>query len=93
VDFTAILEKETTTEELHAAFRKAADGPMKGILKLETEQLVSVDYKGDPHSSTVDAEFTSVMGGNLCKVVTWYDNEWGYSMRTADLTKYLGDRL
>jgi glyceraldehyde 3-phosphate dehydrogenase len=93
VDFTAILEKETTTEELHAAFQKAADGPMKGILRLEKEPLVSVDYKGDPHSSTVDAEFTSVMGGNLCKVVTWYDNEWGYSMRTADLTKYVGERL
>jgi len=93
VDFTAVLEKKTTTEELHAAFKTAAEGPMKGILAFETEPLVSIDYKGDPHSSTIDAQFTMVMGGNFCKVVAWYDNEWGYSMRTADLAKMIADKL
>jgi glyceraldehyde 3-phosphate dehydrogenase len=93
VDFTAVLEREATTETLHDAFRKAAEGPMKGILAFETEPLVSIDFKGDPHSSTVDAQFTMVMGGNLCKVVTWYDNEWGYSVRTADLAKLIAEKL
>jgi glyceraldehyde 3-phosphate dehydrogenase len=94
VDFTAEVEKSTTTEELRAAFRKAAaEGPMKGILAVSDEPLVSIDYKGNPYSSTIDMEFTSVMGGNMVKVVTWYDNEWGYSMRTADLAKMVGDKL
>jgi glyceraldehyde 3-phosphate dehydrogenase len=95
VDFTATLEKETTTEELRAAFKKAAEGPLKGILGYSEEPLVSIDFKGDSRSSIVDAELTSVMGGsgNFCKVVTWYDNEWGYSCRTVDLAKMMGSKL
>ncbi len=93
VDFVAQLERETTTEELRAAFKRAADGPMKGILGYSEEPLVSMDYKGDSRSSIVDAEFTMVMGGNMAKVVAWYDNEWGYSVRTADLAKLMADRL
>jgi len=93
VDFVAVVGRDTTKEELNAAFKAASEGPMKGILGYTEEELVSVDFKGDPHSSTIDAKSTSVMQGNLVKVVTWYDNEWGYSMRVADLTKYMGDRL
>jgi glyceraldehyde 3-phosphate dehydrogenase len=95
VDFTATLEKETTTDEFRAAFKKAAEGPMKGILGYSEEPLVSVDYKGDPRSSIIDAELTSVMGGSgaFCKVVAWYDNEWGYSCRTVDLAKMIGAKL
>ncbi len=95
VDFTALLERETSTEELHAAFRKAAEGPMKGILGFCEEPLVSIDFKGDPRSSIVDAQFTSILGGsgNYAKVVAWYDNEWGYSCRTVDLAKLIGERL
>jgi glyceraldehyde 3-phosphate dehydrogenase len=93
VDFVALLEKEATTEALHDAFRKAAVGSMKGILSFSEEPLVSVDYKGSNYSSIVDAQFTFVMGGNMAKVVTWYDNEWGYSIRTADLAKMIADKL
>ena len=93
VDFVAELKKEATTEELHEAFRAAANGPMKGILGFSEEPLVSMDYKGDPRSSIVDAQFTFIMGGNMAKVVSWYDNEWGYSVRTADLAKLIADQL
>jgi glyceraldehyde 3-phosphate dehydrogenase len=93
VDFVAELGKETTTEEVHAAFREAAAGPLKGILGVADEPLVSVDYKGNSHSSTIDLQFTQVMGGNMAKVVTWYDNEWGYSVRTADLAMKMGESL
>ncbi|MFA9406125.1 MAG: type I glyceraldehyde-3-phosphate dehydrogenase, partial [Anaerolineales bacterium] len=93
VDFVATLEKSTTTEELHAAFKKAADGPMKGILGFSEEPLVSMDYKMDPRSSIVDAQFTSVMDGDMAKVVAWYDNEWGYSVRTADLAALVAKSL
>jgi glyceraldehyde 3-phosphate dehydrogenase len=85
VDFVAEVEKPVTVEELNAAFKAAADGPMKGILGFCTEPLVSMDFKGDSRSSIIDAENTMVMGGTMVKVVTWYDNEWGYSCRTADL--------
>jgi hypothetical protein len=87
VDFTAQVEEAVTTEELRQAFRDAAAGPMKGILAAVEEPLVSIDYKGDPHSSSVDLPFTMALGGkgDFVKVVTWYDNEWGYSVRTADL--------
>ena len=85
VDFVATLEREATTEQLHQAFRAASIGPMKGILGFSEEPLVSSDFKMDSRSSIVDAEFTMVMGGNMAKVVAWYDNEWGYSTRTADL--------
>ncbi|HEY4665841.1 MAG TPA: type I glyceraldehyde-3-phosphate dehydrogenase [Anaerolineales bacterium] len=85
VDFVATLEREATTEELHQAFRAASIGPMEGILGFSEEPLVSSDFKMDPRSSIVDAQFTMVMGGDMAKVVAWYDNEWGYSTRTADL--------
>lgn len=93
VDFVATLENSTTTEELHAAFKKAADGPMKGILGFSEVPLVSMDYKLDPRSSIVDAQFTSVMDGDMAKVVAWYDNEWGYSVRTADLAALVAKSL
>jgi glyceraldehyde 3-phosphate dehydrogenase len=89
VDFVATVEKPTTTEELRAAFKSAAEGPMKGILGYSEEPLVSVDYKGDPRSSIVDAQFTQVLQGDMVKVVAWYDNEWGYSCRVADLIDYI----
>jgi glyceraldehyde 3-phosphate dehydrogenase len=96
VDFTAQLENPTTTEELRQAFRDAAAGPMKGILAAVDEELVSVDYKGDAHSSSVDLPFTLVLGkdkSDFVRVVTWYDNEWGYSVRTADLAQLLANKL
>jgi glyceraldehyde 3-phosphate dehydrogenase len=95
VDFTAIVEKETSTDGLRQAFRDAAAGPLKGILAAVDEPLVSIDYKGDAHSSSVDLEFTQVLGdqGNMVKVVAWYDNEWGYSVRTADLTNLVASKL
>lgn len=93
VDCVMTLEKETITEDLHAAFRKAAEGPMKGILDFSEEPLVSMDYKESDYSSTVDAQFTFVMGGNMVKLVAWYDNEWGYSVRTADLANLISKSL
>jgi glyceraldehyde 3-phosphate dehydrogenase len=93
VDFVADIEKETTTEELHAKLAEAANGSLKGILGFETEPLVSVDFKGDSRSSIVDAGSTSVFLGTMVKVMTWYDNEWGYSSRTADLAKLMADKL
>ena len=96
VDFTAQVETPTTTEELHQAFREAAAGPMKGILAAVGEPLVSLDYKGDPHSSSVDLQFTQVLGSDksdFVKVVAWYDNEWGYSVRTADLANLIASKL
>jgi glyceraldehyde 3-phosphate dehydrogenase len=92
VDFVCVTEKEATKEDLMAAFDAAAAGPMKGILGVAYEPLVSMDFKGDPRSSIIDAESTQV-AGNLVKVITWYDNEWGYSCRVADLTKFMGDKL
>jgi glyceraldehyde 3-phosphate dehydrogenase len=93
VDFTAELEKETTVEELNAAFRAAAVGPMQGILGVSDEPLVSSDFRGDSRSAIVDAALTMVIGGTFVKVIAWYDNEWGYSCRVADLVKYMAERL
>jgi len=93
VDFVAEIEKETTREELLAKFREAANGPMKGILGVADEPLVSMDFKGDERSSIIDAEFTTVFQGTMVKVMAWYDNEWGYSARTADLAKMMADAL
>ena len=93
VDFVAEVEKPVTVEELNAAFKAAADGPMKGIPGFCTEPLVSMDFKGDSRSSIIDAENTMVMGGTMVKVVTWYDNEWGYSCRTADLAAKMAKSL
>jgi glyceraldehyde 3-phosphate dehydrogenase len=93
VDFTAELATPASAEELNAAFTAAADGPMKGILGIETDPLVSMDFKGDTRSSIIDAANTMSLGGDFVKVLAWYDNEWGYSCRVADLVKYMGDRL
>ncbi|MDZ4767527.1 MAG: type I glyceraldehyde-3-phosphate dehydrogenase [Chloroflexota bacterium] len=94
VDFVADLERPTTTEELLAAFDEAAaSDKMKGILGVSYEPLVSVDYRGDSRSSIIDALSTQVLGGTMAKIVTWYDNEWGYSCRVADLVKFMGDKL
>jgi glyceraldehyde 3-phosphate dehydrogenase len=88
VDLTYIAEKPTTAEELNAAFKKAADGELKGILGVDANLLVSSDFKGDPRSSIVDTPLTKVVG-NLVKVLSWYDNEWGYSNRVVDLVTFL----
>lgn len=93
VDFVAELEKPATVEELNAAFKAAAEGPMKGILGFSDEPLVSMDFKGDSRSSIIDADNTMVLGGTMVKVVTWYDNEWGYSCRTADLAAKMAKSL
>lgn len=96
IDLTVELEKPTTTEELRQDYRVAAAGPLKGILQAVDEPLVSVDFKGDPHSSSVDLPFTLVLGkesNNFAKIVAWYDNEWGYSVRTADLAALMAKYL
>jgi glyceraldehyde 3-phosphate dehydrogenase len=92
VDFVCELEKTATADEVNAAFQAAAEGPMKGILGYSKEPLVSMDYKGDPRSSIIDADNTMVIGGNMLKVLTWYDNEWAYSVRIADLIKLMADK-
>jgi glyceraldehyde 3-phosphate dehydrogenase len=92
VDFTAVLEKETDTEALRSVLKDAAETELKGILQCSEEPLVSSDFKGNPHSSIVDIDFTQVLTGNLAKVVCWYDNEWGYSCRVADLADYMSRR-
>jgi len=93
VDFTAELEKPATAEELNEAFRTAAAGPLKGILGVSDEPLVSSDFRGDARSSIIDAASTMSLGGNFVKVITWYDNEWGYSCRVADMTAFVAQRL
>ncbi len=92
-DFVAEVEKSTTAEEVNAALKAAAEGAMKGILGYSEEPLVLADYVGDSRSSIVDAEMTKVMGGNMVKVLAWYDNEWGYSCRTADLAAIVAKSL
>ena len=92
VDFVAETEKPTTVEELNAMFKAAAEGEMEGILGYSDEPLVSTDYRGDPRSSIIDAQSTMVIGGNMVKVVAWYDNEWGYSCRVADLIGFLVEK-
>jgi len=93
VDVVALLGRDTTPEEINDAFRKATESTkMKDILAVCEEPLVSVDFKGDPHSSTVDALSTMVMAGNLVKVVSWYDNEWAYACRVADLFHYIAGK-
>ncbi|MBI9085007.1 MAG: type I glyceraldehyde-3-phosphate dehydrogenase [Desulfobacterales bacterium] len=92
VDFIALLEKPADTESVRTALRKASEKSLKGIMACEDEPLVSSDFKGNPHSSIVDMEFTQVLGGNMAKVVTWYDNEWGYSCRVADLAAFIAEK-
>jgi glyceraldehyde 3-phosphate dehydrogenase len=92
VDLVAVLAKSTTTEEVNAALKTAAEGPLKGILAYTSDPVVSTDMMQNPNSSIVDSELTKVLGGNLVKVVAWYDNEWGYSMRVVDLIEFLGKK-
>jgi glyceraldehyde 3-phosphate dehydrogenase len=92
VDLAALVDKKTTGAEVNDALKEAAEGPMKGILAFSTEELVSIDFKGNPHSSIVDAPYTKVMDGDFVKVLSWYDNEWGYSNRCVDLLRLLVKR-
>jgi glyceraldehyde 3-phosphate dehydrogenase len=89
VDLNALVEKKTTADEVNAALKAASDGPMKGIMQFVTEPLVSIDFRGNPHSSMIDSAYTKVMDGDFVKVMAWYDNEWGYSSRCVDLLKKL----
>jgi glyceraldehyde 3-phosphate dehydrogenase len=89
VDLAAVLDKKATGEEVNAAFKKAADGPLKGILEYVEVPLVSIDFRGNPHSSIIDAPYTKVMDGDFVKVLAWYDNEWAYSNRCVDLLRIL----
>jgi glyceraldehyde 3-phosphate dehydrogenase len=93
VDLTVMTEKPATVESVNAALKQAAEGPLKGILAYTEEELVSIDFRGNPHSSIVDAGYTRVVGSNCVKVLAWYDNEWGYSCRCRDLIKFLAARL
>jgi glyceraldehyde 3-phosphate dehydrogenase len=93
VDLVVTLKKDVTTEEVNAALKAAAEGELKGILGFSEEPLVSMDYKGDSRSSIVDAELTKAMGPRMVKVVSWYDNEWGYSCRVGDLAAIIGSQM
>ncbi|MCW3488611.1 type I glyceraldehyde-3-phosphate dehydrogenase [Dethiobacter alkaliphilus] len=92
VDLVAELDSKVTAEDVNNAFRRAAQGPMQGVLGISDEPLVSVDYKGDPRSSVVDALSTMVIQDNMVKVVSWYDNEWAYAYRVIDLAAYLSQK-
>lgn len=92
IDFVCDVEKEVDKETVNAAFKKAAAGPMKGILEYCEEELVSMDFKGNPHSSIIDGPGTMVIGGNMVKILAWYDNEWGYSCRLGDLCVYIAEK-
>ena len=92
VDLVAEVEKNTSKEEVNAAMKKAAEGPLRGILQYSEEPLVSIDFRGNAHSSILDAPYTSVIGGNMVKLLSWYDNEWGYSCRVVDLIKYIAEQ-
>jgi len=89
VDFVADLNRDVTVEEVNNALRSASEKSLKGILEFCTEELVSIDFKGNPASSIVDALSTMVIGGNMVKVLSWYDNEWAYSCRVGDLAAYM----
>ena len=93
VDFVCEVEKSTTAEEINSALRKTAEGRMKGILEVCDLPLVSVDFKENNHSSIVDSLSTMVVENTLVKVLSWYDNEWGYSLRLVDLCEYIGKRI
>ena len=91
-DLTAVVEKTITADEVNQAFEQAAGRELKGVLQVVHEPLVSIDFKGNPHSSIVDAPFTKVVGDNMVKVLSWYDNEWGFSCRVRDLIKYISSK-
>jgi glyceraldehyde 3-phosphate dehydrogenase len=89
VDLAAVLDTKTSTEEVNQVFKDASNGPLKNILEYTDEPLVSVDFRGNPHSSILDSQYTSVMDGDFVKILSWYDNEWGYSNRCVDLLRYM----
>jgi len=89
IDFVCVVEKEVTKEDVNQALKEAAEGELKGILAYTEEELVSIDFTGDPHSAIVDGKSTDVINGNLVKILAWYDNEWGYSVRLGDLMKHM----
>jgi glyceraldehyde 3-phosphate dehydrogenase len=93
VDLTVMTDKPATVESVNASLKRAAEGPMKGILDYTEEELVSIDFRGNPHSSIVDSGYTRVVGSNCVKVLAWYDNEWGYSCRCRDLIKFFAAKL
>ena len=93
VDLTVATEKPATVESVNAAMKAAAEGSMSGILGYSTEELVSIDFRGNALSSIVDAEYTKVVAGNCVKVLAWYDNEWGYSSRVRDLIKFMAAKF
>jgi glyceraldehyde 3-phosphate dehydrogenase len=93
VDLTIFTEKPATVETVNASLKRAAEGPLKGILDYTEEELVSIDFRGNPHSAIVDAGYTRVVGGNCVKTLAWYDNEWGYSCRCRDLIKFFAAKL
>ncbi len=92
VDLTVVLSKNATAEEINGAFRKAAEGPLRGVLEYSDVPTVSIDYNGNPHSAIFDATNTSVIDGNLAKVMAWYDNEWGFSNRMVDVAKFIATK-
>jgi glyceraldehyde 3-phosphate dehydrogenase len=92
VDLSCVLDRDATAEEINAKMKAAAEGPLRGILGYTEDEVVSSDFMHDPRSSIVDGAMTRVMGGNLVKVLSWYDNEWGFSCRVCDLIKLLADR-
>jgi glyceraldehyde 3-phosphate dehydrogenase len=92
IDLVGNTRRDVTVEEVNGAFKAASEGTMKGILGYTEEELVSTDFKGDARSAVLDAPLTMVIGGNLFKVVAWYDNEWGYSSRVADLVRFMADK-
>jgi glyceraldehyde 3-phosphate dehydrogenase len=91
VDLVVELDKDVTVEEVNAAVKRAAEGALAGIIEYTEDPIVSTDIIGNPHSSIFDASGTQVLGGNLVKVMSWYDNEWGYSNRVVDLIERLGE--
>ena len=92
VDLNVIVSKQTSAEAVNAAFKAAADGPLKGIIEYVTAPLVSIDFRGNPHSAMFDVAYTKVMSGDFVKVLAWYDNEWGYSSRCVDLLRYMAGK-
>jgi glyceraldehyde 3-phosphate dehydrogenase len=93
VDLTATFEKDVTAEEINAAVKAAADNELKGILQYCEEPLVSIDFVKNSHSSIFDSMFTKTISSNMAKILSWYDNEWGYSSRTVDLAGYVAERM
>jgi len=92
-DVVCTLQKDATVESINAAYRAAAAGPMKGILEYTEEELVSMDFKGNEHSAIFDAGQTMVLAGRTAKVLAWYDNEWAYSVRLADLAEFMAQKM